>query len=76
MAASEIQIIGYSMQPIDWFWFKYLFKDAKSCRKIVVRNRKDCLGYLVEKMERLGAELGIQWKVEGREEDFFGRTLM
>jgi hypothetical protein len=72
-SASEIQIIGYSMQPIDWFWFKDLFRDAKGCRKIVVRNRRECLGYLVEKMERLGNELGIEWKVEGRVEDFFGR---
>ena len=53
--------------------FKDLFWDAKDCRKIVIRNHKVCLGNLVDKMERLGNELKIPWKVEGRAEDFFGR---
>lgn len=72
--ATEIQIIGYSMQSIDWFWFKHLFKEAKHCKKIVVRNRHACLNHLIEKMERLGGELGMSWKVEGRAENFFGKT--
>lgn len=70
--AEEFQIIGYSMQSIDWFWFKELFRTSKLCRKVIIRNHRECLGGLVDKMERLGHELGVPWKVEGRSENFFG----
>lgn len=71
--ASEIQIIGYSMSPIDWWSFKALIRAAENCRKIVIRNRAQVVKELTDKMQRLRTELGAPWEVEGREEDFFGR---
>lgn len=63
------------MQPIDWWWFKDLMREAKQCRKIVIRNRAHITDVLVRKMERLGYELSVSWQVEGRVEDFFERPV-
>lgn len=70
--AEEIQIIGYSIQPIDYFSFKAMIAAAKDCQRIVVRNRTSEESRLMRMLEGLKEELSATWKIEFRAEDFFG----
>lgn len=73
--ASEIHIIGYSMQDVDWFSFKRLLSETKPSCKIVVRNADVKAGKLKEKMEWLKVEFGKSWPVEFHQERFYGNTV-
>lgn len=69
--AEEIQIIGYSIQPIDYFSFKAMIAAAKNCNRIVVRNRASEESRLMRTLEGLKEEFSATWKIEFRAEDFF-----
>lgn len=69
--AEEIQIIGYSIQQIDYFSFKGMIEAAKDCKRIVVRNRASEESRLVGMLEALKEEYAAPWKIEFRAEDFF-----
>ena len=69
--AVEIQIIGYSIQPIDYFSFKAMIAEAKHCKRIVIRNRVSEESRLVRTLEGLKDEFSAEWKIEFRAEDFF-----
>ena len=70
--AEEIQIIGYSIQPIDYFSFKCMIREAKHCKRIVVRNRASERVRLMRTLEGLKEEFGAKWEIEFKAEDFFG----
>ncbi len=72
--ASEIHIIGYSMQDVDWFSFKRLLSGTKKSCKIVVRNADIKAGKLKEKVEWLNVEFSQSWQVEFRQERFYGNS--
>ena len=69
--ATEIQIIGYSLQPIDYFWFKSLLREAKTDAKIVLRNRLAEKDRLESRLRGIKEEFGAGWKIEFIPEDFF-----
>jgi hypothetical protein len=69
--AVEIQIIGYSIQQIDYFSFKAMIAKAKHCKRIVIRNRASEESRLMSTLEGLKEEFSAEWKIEFREEDFF-----
>lgn len=70
-SAKEIQIIGYSIQSIDYFDFKRLIVAAEGCERIVVRNRAEEESKLRRKLEALREESKATWEVEYKAEDFF-----
>lgn len=70
-AAKEIQIIGYSIQMIDYFDFKALIAEAKNCKRIVLRNRTSEMPRLMRMLEGLKEEMEATWKIEFEAEDFF-----
>jgi hypothetical protein len=70
--ASEIQIIGYSIQPIDRFWFKSLLREAKNCTRIILRNQLSEKERLESRLRGIEEEFGAKWEIEYRAEDFFG----
>lgn len=70
--AKEIQIIGYSIQQIDYFSFKAMIKEAKDCKRIVVRNRATEEVRIRRILEGLKEEFAAKWKIEFKAEDFFG----
>ncbi len=72
--AEEIQIIGYSIQPIDYFSFKSMIAAAKDCKRIIVRNRASEEFRLMRTLEGLKEEFSATWKIEFRAEDFFARV--
>ncbi len=72
--AEEIQIIGYSIQPIDYFSFKSMIAAAKDCKRIIVRNRASEESRLMRTLEGLKEEFAATWKIEFRAEDFFARV--
>ena len=69
--ATEIQIIGYSLQPIDYFWFKSLLREAKTDAKIVLRNQLTEKDTLESRLSGIKEEFGAEWKIEYMPEDFF-----
>jgi hypothetical protein len=72
--AVEIQIIGYSIQQIDYFSFKAMIAEAKHCKRIVIRNRLSEESRLMRTLEGLKEEFSAEWKIEFRAEDFFARV--
>jgi len=72
--AEEIQIIGYSVQPIDYFSFKTMIAAAKDCKRIIVRNRASEKSRLMSTLEVLKGEFAATWKIEFQAEDFFARA--
>jgi len=70
--AEEIQIIGYSIQLIDYFSFKSMIREAKHCNRIVVRNRASEKVRIMRTLEGLKEEFAAKWKIEFKAEDFFG----
>jgi len=70
--AEEIQIIGYSIQPIDYFSFKAMIAAAKDCKRIVIRNRASEESRLMSMLKGLKEEFSATWEIVFRAEDFFG----
>jgi hypothetical protein len=70
--ATEIHILGYSVQPIDYFWFKSLLLKAKADARIVLRNRLTEKDKLVGKLDGIKNELKAKWTIDYMVEDFFG----
>lgn len=68
--ATEIQIIGYSVQSIDYFTFKALIAEAKKCRRVILRNRVREKDRLMQQLGDLKGELAAEWTVEFRARDF------
>lgn len=68
--ATEIQIIGYSVQCIDYFSFKSLITDARKCRRVILQNRSHEKDRLTHQLENLREELGADWTIEFRARDF------
>jgi hypothetical protein len=71
--AKEIQIIGYSMQDVDYFTFKALIAEAKNCKRIVLRNRASEKSTLMRTLEGLKEDYDAGWEIEYKAEDFFAR---
>ena len=69
--AEEIQIIGYSIQPIDYFSFKSMIAVANNCKRIIVRNRASEKARLMRTLEGLKEEFEAKWEIEFKAEDFF-----
>lgn len=75
--ASEIHIIGYSIQRIDYFSFKTMLRAAKDCKKIVVSNRPRERTRLLRCLSGLRQEVSGNWEEpEFREEDFFEDDIL
>ena len=70
--ATEIHILGYSIQAIDYFWFKSLLLKAKTDAKIVLRNRLTEKDRLVSKLDGIKDEFKAKWTIDYMAEDFFG----
>ena len=70
--ATEIQILGYSIQSIDYFWFKSLLREVKADARIVLRNRLTEKDKLLGKLEGIKDELKTKWTIDYMAEDFFG----
>ncbi len=69
--ASEIKIVGYSMQPTDRAHFKeYLIQPAKNCKKITIRNRASERVELEQVLLKMRSELGAIWEIEFDDRDF------
>jgi hypothetical protein len=72
--SEEIQIIGYSIQAIDYFSFKKMIAAAKDCKRIIVRNRASEESRLLRTLEGLKEEFAAKWEIEFKAEDFFARN--
>ena len=65
-------IVGYSIQSIDYFWFKSLLREVKADARIVLRNRLTEKDKLLGKLEGIKDELKTKWTIDYMAEDFFG----
>ncbi len=70
--ATEIHIVGYSVQAIDYFWFKTLLKNTPSDARIIIRNRHTEKDRLERRLQGIKEEFRKEWKIEFIAEDFFG----
>jgi len=69
--ATEIRLIGYSMQSVDRFYFKeYLLKPANKCQRIVIENRTTEKADLLRQLRAIQTELGASWQIEFEETRF------
>ena len=73
--AEEIQVLGYSIQPIDYTSFKALIGESMKCERIVIRNRVCERDRLVNILEKLREEVSGAWEIDFKAEDFFGEEL-
>jgi hypothetical protein len=69
--ATEIHIIGYSIQDIDYFSFKSLIREAKHCTRIILRNRPEAKDSLVRKLDGIKEEFSAKWAIVFLAEDLF-----
>lgn len=69
--ATEIRLLGYSIQFVDRLHFKeYLIKPAIKCQRITIENVPSSRREIERTLKTIRSELGASWQIEFEESRF------